>query len=140
MNDFPRLILDANIMVSALLGKSFPLLLTMFEGGVRLIAPVHQIAETRTILVKRSSASNDWIDSRMRDLLAIVEPIHPALLDKHEDKARSRLHARGQPDWPVLAAAYETAGAVWSHDKDFFGSGAPVWSTKIIRKQLERVG
>ena len=101
-----------------------------------MIAPVHQIAETRGILAKRPSLSEEWINTRMRDLLAIVEPIHPALLEKHEAKARSRLHARGQPDWPVLAASYETGAGVWSHDKDLFGSGAPVWSTNVLRKQI----
>lgn len=137
MHDIPRLVLDANIMVSALLGKSFPFLLALFERGVRLMTPVHQLAETRRTLVKRNTYDVEWIDAQMERLLVLVEPISPELLDKHEQIARSRLHNRGQPDWPVLAAAYETAAAVWSHDKDFFGSGAPVWSTKILRRQLE---
>lgn len=135
--DCPRLVLDANIMVSALLGKSFPFLLDLFEKGVLLLAPVQQLAETRKTLGDRPGLTESWIDAQMERLVALVMPLHPALLDKHEAKARSRLGRRGQPDWPVLAASYEANAAVWSHDKDFFGSGAPVWSTRILRKQLE---
>jgi predicted nucleic acid-binding protein len=137
MRNIPRLILDANIMVSALVGKSFPLLLSLFEKGVLLLAPAQQLAETRKTLTEKFDVSENWVDSQMEQLNAVVMPLHPALFDKHEAVARSRLHQRGQPDWPVLAASMETASAVWSHDKDFFGSGAAVWSTSVLRKQLE---
>jgi predicted nucleic acid-binding protein len=134
--EIPRLVLDANIMVSALLGRSLPLLASLFDNGVRLLAPVQQLAETRNVLTRKSFLSESEIAVLMDSLLRFVMPLHPFLLDKHEDKARARLHERGQPDWPVLAASMETKSAIWSHDKDFFGSGASVWSTSILRKQL----
>lgn len=136
--DFPRLVLDANIMISALLGRSFPFLLELFEDGVRLFAPVQQLAETRHKLGQRPGIPSAWADAQMGRLNAIVVPLHPALLDKYEDKARSRLGQRGQPDWPVLAATYATKAAAWSHDKDLFGSGAAVWSTKVLARARER--
>lgn len=137
-NDVPRLILDANIMVSALLGRSFPFLLRLFEAGVQLFAPVQQLVETRYVLINRPGLTASWVDGQMARLHALVMPLHPALLDDHEAKARSRLSERGQPDWPILAATYATGGAAWSHDKDLFGSGAPVWSTKVLVGQMER--
>lgn len=136
MSELSRLVLDANIMVSALLGRSFPLLLKLFEQGVELFAPVHQLAETRKILKNRPDLQAEWIDAQMERLIALVRPLHPALMQPYEVSARARLHERGQPDWPVLAAAMATDGAVWSHDKDFFGSGAAVWSTWVIRRVL----
>ncbi len=139
MHDIPRLILDANIMVSALMGRSFPLLLVLDERGIRLMAAVHQIAETRKILHDKSSYTPEEVEARMADLISVVMPLHPMLYDKHEARARSCLLERGQPDWSVLAACYETASAAWSHDKDLFGSGVAVWSTKILRKQLDTV-
>lgn len=136
-NDFPRLILDANIMVSALLGRSFPFLLRLFEAGVQLFAPVQQLVETRHVLMRRPGLTASWVDGQMARLHALVMPLHPALLDDHEAKARSRLGARGQADWPVLAATYATGGAAWSHDRDLFGTGAPVWSTKVLVGQMD---
>lgn len=133
--DFPRLILDANVMVSALMGRSFPFLLSLFEEGVELMAPVQQLAETRHILSKRGLPPS-WIDAQMMELAVVVMPIHPAVLEEHAVKACARLGPRGQPDWPVLAATYAAGAAAWSHDKDLFGSGAPVWSTRILMREM----
>lgn len=136
-HDFPRLVLDANIMVSALIGRSFPLLVRLLEEGVLLFAPTQQLAEARHVLGKLRDLPQDWIDAQMGLLLEVVIPLHPALLDKHEAKAVSRLHPRGRPDWPILAACYETKGAAWSHDRDLFGSGVPVWSSRVLGRQID---
>lgn len=140
MHNIPRLVLDANIMVSALMGRSFPLLVALDERGVRLMAAIHQIAETRRVLHDKSSYTPEEVEERMADLIAVVMPLHPTLYDKHEERARSCLLERAQPDWPVLAACYETSSAAWSHDQDLFGSGVAVWSTKILRTQIEGIG
>jgi predicted nucleic acid-binding protein len=136
MIDIRRLVLDANIMVSALLGTSFPFLVSLIENDVILLAPEQQLAETRKTLLNRPKASSNWVDAQMERLNTVVIALPASLFGHHEKVARSRLHQRGQPDWPVLAASFEMAAAIWSHDKDFFGSGAPVWSTKILRKQM----
>ena len=138
-HDFRRLVLDANIMVSALLGKSFPFLVDLVERNVLLMAPERQFDETLKILASRPQATQEWAVAQVDRIRTIVAPLPDAMFAEHETKARSRLHARGQPDWPVLAASYETGAGVWSHDKDFFGSGAPVWSTNILRTQMEAV-
>lgn len=136
-NSFDRLIVDANVMVSALLGTSFGLLVNLFEGGVMLMSPVHQIAETWTVVARESRQTPEWTDTQMQRLLTVIRPIGPALFDQYERSARLRLHMRGQPDWPIIAAAMATDADVWSHDRDFIGSGAPVWSTRVLRRQLE---
>lgn len=136
MHDFPRLILDANIMLSALLGRSFPLLLQMVERGIHLFAPEPQLAEVRKELGRRP-VSADWISAQLAKLETVVIRLPAEFFEAHEDKARSRLDERGQPDWPVVAASFETAAGIWSHDKDFFGSGTPVWSMRVLRRQME---
>lgn len=138
-NDIPRLVLDANIMVSALLGTSFPFLVELLDQGVELFAAEPQLAETRRTLSRRSHASEDWVEAQMQLLATVIELVQPDMYERHEAKARLRLRERGQPDWPVLAASFETESAIWSHDKDFFGSGAPVWSTTMLMRQLEQV-
>lgn len=130
--------LDANIMVSALLGRSFPLLLDLFERGVELFAAVHQLAETRKTLIERKKLPVDWTDAQMERLTALIRPLHPALVQPYEDVARSRLGPHGQHDWPVLAGSMATDAAVWSHDNHLFGSGAAVWSTVVIGRALAR--
>ena len=131
--DPARLIIDANILVSALLGKSFPLLLALYEAGVRLFAPVQQLAETRATLTRVSEVTDAWADAQMERLLVLLLPLHPALVAPEEERARPRLGPRGQSDWPVLAAALALDAGIWSNDRDFFGVGVPVWSTHTIR-------
>lgn len=134
--DFPRLVLDANIMVSALLGKSFPFLLSLMERGIVLFSTEAQMAEVGKTLNQRPNATSEWTDAQLKRLHTIIIALSGSFFERHETKARARLHARGQPDWPVLAASFETSAGVWTHDKDFFGSGVSVWSTNVLRKQL----
>lgn len=135
-SEFPRLVVDANIMISALLGRSFPLLVRMIEEGVLLFAAVRQLVETRKRIEHISGLPPSWADEQMTRLDAVIIPLHPVLLEKHEIAARSRLSKHGQPDWTVLAACYEARAAAWSHDKDLFGSGIAVWSTAVLSREL----
>lgn len=127
-----RLVVDANIMVSALLGRSFPLLLRLYEAGVWLFAPVQQLAETRYRVAKNSRAEESWVDAQMERLNTVVIPLHPAFAATEREQAQTRLGPHGQPDWPVLAAALALAGHIWTNDRDFFGVGVPVWSSHNI--------
>jgi predicted nucleic acid-binding protein len=124
------LVIDANIMVSALIGRSLPLLADQAARGIVLAAPLPQLAETRMVLGRHGTLD---AAERMDALLAIVEPLDPIAFEGFEERARERLEAHGQPDWPVLAAAMALGGQIWSHDKDFLGVGVPVWSNRNVR-------
>lgn len=124
------LVIDANVMVSALMGRTLPLLAEQAARGIVLAAPLPQLAETRMVLDRHSPQE---AEARMDALLAIVEPIEPLLFESAETGARERLEPHGQPDWPVLATAMALGAGIWSHDKDFFGVGVPVWSNRNVR-------
>lgn len=124
------LVVDANIMASALMGTTLPLLAAQAARGIVLAAPLPQLEETRAVLRRRGAPDPE---GRMAALLEIVEPLDPILFEAFEGQARERLEAHGQPDWPVLAAAMALGGAIWSHDKDFLGVGVPVWSNRNVK-------
>ena len=126
-----KLVVDANIMISAILGESFPRLIALFRRGVELTSPVQQFAETRSVLRHRLADLAD-VDAAMRNLLALIEPIAPARFMADEDAARARLGTAGRNDWPVLAAAMTLRADIWSNDRDFFGVGVPIWSSRNI--------
>jgi predicted nucleic acid-binding protein len=124
------LVVDANVMVSALIGRSLTLLADQAARGTILAAPLPQLAETRKVLRRYGTVD---VDERMATLLDIVQPLEPIVFGTFEAQARERLERHGQPDWPVLAAAMALGADIWSHDKDFLGVGVPVWSNRNVK-------
>jgi len=62
--------------------------------------------------------------------------ILPALLyELWEMVARSRI-PRDPTDWPTVAAALATGGAIWTTDCDFIGCGLPTWTTDTLLAAL----
>lgn len=125
------MIVDANILASAFLGRSMPLLIELRSGGIDLLMPWHQFVESRAIARRKGGWAHDAFN-RIATTVVEVLPIQ-TYLDR-ESEARARLAKRGQPDWPVLAAALRYDDAIWSNDRDFFGVGVAVWSTTNINR------
>ena len=124
------MIVDANVLTSALLGTSLPLLFDLRTRGMILFMPRHQFVETRLVVTRKSS-----MPVREFELIAkaVVEVIPSNAYEQFEETARIRLQPRGQPDWPVLAAAMAYNDEIWSNDRDFFGVGMPVWTTANVK-------
>ena len=128
------IILDANTMVSAILGIHTRSVLKEAETrGLRIGATLRQIDEAARVLTEKLSVPTADATELLDDLTAGVELIPEAAFTAFEGAARERLHERGQSDWPILAAAMAYDAGIWSNDRDFFGVGVPVWSTRNIR-------
>lgn len=125
----PTVIVDANVMISAIRGRSLPLLAGLSER-VPVVAPLPQFAETRHVLARQGHGD---ADRRTREMQEIVAPLPITAYAHMEDKARERLHPRGQSDWPLLAAAMALGGHIWSRDKDLQGAGVPIWFARNVR-------
>lgn len=124
------MIVDANVLTSALLGASLPLLFELRTRGLTLLMPRHQFVESRLIVGRKASLLTRDFEAIAR---SVVEVIPPDAYEPFEQAARDRLQPRGQPDWPVLAAAFVYRDEIWSNDRDFFGVGVPVWTTTNIK-------
>jgi predicted nucleic acid-binding protein len=118
---------DANILLSAILGRGRRPE-RMLRGGAQLLVCDIQLAEVAKVLARFPHTPDD-MQEMIEDAITGIAVVDAARLQSTERIARARLHARGQPDWPVLAAALELDAAIWSDDRDFFGVGVPVWST-----------
>lgn len=66
--------------------------------------------------------------------MAVLEHAVSAALEE-EARARSPRDAR---DWPVDACALALSAGVWTHDKDFLGSGVATWTTETLPAWLDR--
>ncbi|TKD52983.1 PIN domain-containing protein [Sphingomonas baiyangensis] len=128
----PTFVVDANVMVSAMLGRSLPLLLDIALESV-LLTPMPMIFEAKHAIAQRRGAD---AAARVDGLLELIAPVQPFAFVHCEAEARARLEAGGQSDWPVLATALAFDAEIWSRDVDFFGIGVAVWTTRNISRAI----
>ncbi|MBP6011133.1 MAG: nucleotide-binding protein [Alphaproteobacteria bacterium] len=125
------IVLDANILVAAVLGRQVPRVLTAAHArGVALAVTEVQILEAAQVLIDKIGLTEAEARKGLEAVTALVMPLSQEFCAAMKAPARRRLHERAQSDWPVLAAALAAEGAIWSHDRDFFGVGVPVWSSR----------
>jgi predicted nucleic acid-binding protein len=127
-----RMIVDANIVISAILGSAVKLNKAV-DRGLELMVPDVQLLECVNVLTGKLGFEVGQARLAVETLASAMTIISADTLRTVETDARERLQPRGQPDWPVLAAAMLLDGHIWSKDRDFFGVGVPVWSNENIR-------
>ena len=135
------LVLDANILIRAVLGRRVRHLLDTYTvHGVRFYAPDVAFVDAQKylppLLVKRGKPVAD-VTAAIEYLQHIVEPVDQEFYVLFEADARQRLRGRDEDDWPVLATALGLACAVWTEDSDFFGTGIAVWTTSRVEIFLQ---
>jgi predicted nucleic acid-binding protein len=142
------IVLDANILIRAVLGQRVGQLLDHYsQQGIRFYAPETAYAEAEeylpTLLRKKGKPDTD-LAAALRYLKSKVEPVERESYGIFETEARARLAGRDDDDWPVLAAALALACPIWTEDQDFFGTGASVWTTGrveiFLKAQVEHSG
>jgi predicted nucleic acid-binding protein len=141
------LVLDANILVRAVLGRRVLSVLEAYAGRVHFLALEIAFTSVRThlpeILVKRglSEAVRQFVETEiLARLPMLVTPVPQEAYADFEAPARQRLARRDESDWPYLALALKLGCPIWTEDQDFFGSGVPTWTTDRVEIYLESDG
>src|ERR1700704_2710028 len=136
------IVLDANILIRAVLGRRVWLLIDTYAAQrVRFFAPdiVFEDAEKYLpLLLKKRDKPVVDLSASLRYLRNIIEPVAPELYAVFESDARQRLRGRDENDWPVLATALALACPIWTEDEDFFGTGVAAWTTNRIEIFLKQ--
>lgn len=134
------IVLDANILVRAVLGTRVREIILASTVAVKFFAPDVAYADARkylpSILAKRGvdgSAALAVLDQ----LEPVVQPIDHELYAGMQQQALARIAARDADDWPVLACAMVIGCPVWTEDTDFFGTGVPIWTTDRVALYFE---
>jgi predicted nucleic acid-binding protein len=129
------LVLDANILIRAVLGKRVRELLCLYGASVRFYAPEFAFAEAREHLPAILEMRNIPVSEGFAVLKLVGEIVQEVNLDTYftfEQTARQRLAGRDIEDWPVLAAALALQCPIWTEDTDFFGTGIATWKTDRV--------
>lgn len=137
------IVLDANILIRAVLGRRVLHLLEEYSGpGIRFLAPDFAFAEARRhlprLLEKIGKPAHD-AEHALEFLQRYVDSADRDSYSSFEHEARVRLGARDEDDWPVLALALALNCPIWTEDKDFFGTGCATWTTNRVEIFLQAI-
>lgn len=135
------LVLDANILIRAVLGHKVRALIAMYCESTTFFVPEPAYMEAEqhlaALLVKRGGDQAKGL-TLLRALRGLVELAGAGVYGAFETEARERLGARDPEDWPVLATALALGCPIWTEDADFFGSGVATWSSSRVEMFLKR--
>jgi predicted nucleic acid-binding protein len=133
------LVLDANILLRAVLGPRARGLIDRYSERVPLLIPtacVEDVREYLPVLCARRGWSTASAIELLEALLARLHVIDTPLFAEFEADALRRIGSRDPEDWPVVALALAIDAPVWTEDTDFFGSGIAIWTTMNVEVYL----
>jgi predicted nucleic acid-binding protein len=135
-----RVVLDANILVRAVLGKKVGDLMETYEGAVSLCTPDHCVEEARRTLAAialRREVDAALVAPTLELLIErFIDVVDRSFYGEFEERARMLIASRDSDDWPTVATALLLNAPIWTEDKDFFGSGIATWTTDRIEIYL----
>ena len=134
----PRtIVLDANVLMRAVLGRRVARLLEDFTPQVTFLAPDVAFDDVRehlaTVLTKRGElrALQASLD-KLTALQTAVQVVDQAEYEAMKPAALARVGPRDPDDWPILACALLLNCPIWTEDRDFFGTGVATWTTALV--------
>ena len=129
------IVLDANILIRAVLGKRVRELIHEHVATVKFFAPDVAYADARKYLPALLEKRGVESAVAMTVLDALEPMVHPLELELYaglQQQALQRIAMRDADDWPVLACAMTMGCPVWTEDADFFGTGVAIWTTDRV--------
>ncbi|BDW11474.1 hypothetical protein PSHI8_15570 [Polynucleobacter sp. SHI8] len=129
------IVLDANILIRAVLGKKVRDLIVLNADSVKFFAPDIAYLDARKYLpdiLKKRNINESAAMSVLDQLETIIHPIDIILYQSMQQKALQQIAFRDADDWPVLACAMMLGCPVWTEDADFFGTGVATWTSNRI--------
>ena len=134
----PRtIVLDANVLMRAVLGRRVARLREDFAPQVTFLAPDVAFDDVRehlaTVLTKRGElrALQASLD-KLTALQTAVQVVDQAEYEAMKPAALARVGPRDPDDWPILACALLLNCPIWTEDRDFFGTGVATWTTALV--------
>jgi predicted nucleic acid-binding protein len=133
------LVVDANILVRAVLGRRVREVIETHAEDVLLFVPESAYVEAEehlAALVVKHGGDPEKALVLLRSLAHLMELIGSEVYGEFEVEARERLARRDPEDWPILACALALRCPIWTEDTDFFGCGVATWTSDRVRMFL----
>lgn len=131
------IVLDANILIRAVLGRRVREIILTYAQTVAFFAPDIAFVDARKYLpaisIKRGLDPTAVL-AVLECLAALVQQLESSVYRGAQAQALQRIGKRDADDWPVLASAMTLGCPVWTEDVDFFGTGIPTWTTNRVEQ------
>lgn len=135
------IVLDANILIRAVLGSKVRDLLISNRETTDFFTPDVCWADAvkyLPILFKKRKLPSTPALTLLNNLKMIIQIAEEEIYKEHSKEAQKRMKDRDIEDWPIAATALALDCAIWTEDKDFFGSGFSTWTTDKIHLFFEK--
>lgn len=129
------IVLDANILVRALLGRRVFDIIQTNKSSAQFFTPDIAFADAFTYLPPLLKKRGADIEAGMRlldGLRRIVQILSIDVYGCKQQEAMLRIGGRDPDDWPVLACAMLLGCPFWTEDRDLFGAGVPTWTSDRV--------
>ena len=133
------IVLDANILIRAVLGKRVRELIVDYAETVQFFAPDVAYADARKYLpalLEKRGVKSEPAMAVLDALESIVRSLEFGIYAGMQTRALQRIAIRDADDWPVLACAMTIGCPVWTEDADFFGTGIATWTSDRVKLYL----
>ena len=134
------LVLDANILIRAVLGNRVRELLMAYVGTVDFFTPDVCMPDAQKylpILFEKRGLPPQPALALLSSLECLLHIVDQNVYNSLADDARLRIKSRDIRDWPIVATALTLNCPIWTEDQDFFGTGIPTWTTDRIHIYFE---
>ena len=129
------LVLDANILIRAVLGHRVRRIIEKYADSVSFFVPESAYSEAEehlAALVTKRGGDQAMARGSLRAMVGLADLVSPDLYGDYEAEARQRLGPRDPEDWPILASALALGCPIWTEDTDFFGCGVASWTSDRV--------
>ena len=136
-----KIVLDANILIRAVLGKKVRNTIEKYANSSLFFTPEVCFADARKYLPalfeKRNLPVGEAIEV-LEKLTRIIAAVDANLYEIHEAEAKERIAVRDIDDWPIVAVSLMLDCPIWTEDSDFFGAGVATWTSDRVHLYLSR--
>jgi predicted nucleic acid-binding protein len=136
-----KIVLDANILIRAVLGRKVRNTIEKFAHSAQFFTPDICFTDAKKYLPalfeKRNLPTHEAI-AVLEGLTCLVSAVDVNLYGIYEIEAKQRIAIRDIDDWPIVAVSLMLDCPIWTEDADFFGAGVATWTSDRIHLYLSR--
>jgi predicted nucleic acid-binding protein len=136
-----KIVLDANILIRAVLGKKVRNTIFKYAHSAQFFTPDVCFADARKYLpalfAKRNLAADEAI-AVLEGLTNLIAAVDANLYSIYQAEAKQRIAVRDIDDWPIVAVSLMLDCPIWTEDADFFGAGVPTWTSDRVHLYLSK--